>query len=74
MLAQDLLAGQDAAASQGVTDEDALLAWGVLGYFGGETLLRQTLEQMPLATAEQLCDVMEARGCPGVSLIRAALR
>ena len=74
MLAQDLQAGQDAAASQGVTDEDALLAWGVLGYFGGETLLRQTLEQHPLATAEQLCDVMEARDCPGVSLIRAALR
>ena len=74
MLAEALQAGQEAAASQGVTDGEVLLAWGTLGYFGGEALLRQTLKKMPLATAEELCDVMEARGYPGVGLIRAALR
>lgn len=74
MLAEALQAGQTEAASKGVTDADALLAWGVLGYFGGEALLRQTVEQRPLATAQQLCDVMEAQGCPGVGLIREALR
>lgn len=74
MLAQALQAGQSAAAKAGVSDEDALLAWGVLGYFGGTGVLGQTLERMGTVSASQLCDEMEDRGYPGVGLIREALR
>ena len=74
MLEEALLAGESAAALAGVLDEQALLAWGVLGYFGGAGELRQTLERIPQATAQELCDVMEDLGYPGMGLIRQALR